>query len=75
MKQSIRVGLLVSSLIIAGAVAAQGILLDFAADKVIQKYQTSTCEQLYAAKADHNGCTLMFRVALMSPSSSGAEAQ
>lgn len=46
MKQSIRVGLFVSSLIVAGAVAAQGMLLDFAAEKVIQEYQTSTCDQL-----------------------------
>jgi len=51
MKQSIRVGLFVSSLVVAGVVAAQGMLIDFAADKVIQKYQTSSCEQLYAAKA------------------------
>jgi uncharacterized protein YifE (UPF0438 family) len=40
----------VSTLVIAGAVAAQGMLLDFAADKVINKYQTATCEQLKAQK-------------------------
>ena len=33
-------------MILAGAVAGQGMLLDFAADRVVQKYQTSTCEQL-----------------------------
>jgi len=32
------------------AVAQQNMLLDFAADKMIQKFQTSTCEQLKAAK-------------------------
>ena len=50
MKQSIRVGLFVSAAIVAGAVAAQGMILDLVANKVIQKYQTSTCEQLWAAK-------------------------
>jgi uncharacterized protein YifE (UPF0438 family) len=30
--------------------AAQDMLLDFAADKVINKYQTATCEQLKAQK-------------------------
>ena len=50
MKQSIRVGLFVSASIVAGAVAAQGMILDLVANKVIQKYQTSTCEQLWAAK-------------------------
>jgi hypothetical protein len=32
--------------ICAGGVAAQGLLLDYAADKVIKKYQEGTCEQL-----------------------------
>ena len=32
------------------ALAQQNMLLDFAADKMIQKFQTSTCEQLKAAK-------------------------
>jgi hypothetical protein len=40
----------VSALIVAGAAAAQGMLLDYAADRVIQKYQTSTCEQLKALR-------------------------
>jgi hypothetical protein len=34
----------------AGTVAAQGMLLDFAADKVIKKYETATCEQLKVQK-------------------------
>jgi len=52
MNKSIRGVIVVSALGIAGAVAAQGMLLDFAADKVIQKYQTSTCEQLWALKKE-----------------------
>jgi hypothetical protein len=40
----------VAVLIAAGAAAAQGMLLDYAADRVIQKYQTSTCEQLKARR-------------------------
>lgn len=35
---------------IAGGASAQGMLLDFAADKVIKKYQTATCEELKAPK-------------------------
>ena len=50
MKPSIRVGLFVSASIVAGAVAAQGMILDMVANKVIQKYESSTCEQLWAAK-------------------------
>jgi hypothetical protein len=50
MKQSIRVGLFVSATVVASAVAAQGMILDLVANKVIQKYQTATCEQLWAAK-------------------------
>ena len=48
MSKSLRVAALVSSLVVAGggAAHAQGMLLDYAADRVIQKYQTSTCEQL-----------------------------
>jgi hypothetical protein len=40
----------VSALSVAGAAAAQGMLLDFAADRVIQKYQTSTCQELRRQK-------------------------
>jgi hypothetical protein len=38
------------ALIVAGAASAQGMLLDAAADKVIMKYQTATCDQLKAQK-------------------------
>jgi hypothetical protein len=48
--KSIGVAVFVSTLVVAGAVAAQGMLLDFAADKVINKYQTATCEQLKAQR-------------------------
>jgi hypothetical protein len=41
----------ISALILAGAASAQGMLLDFAADKVIKKYQTATCEELKGPKA------------------------
>jgi hypothetical protein len=42
----------ISALILASGAAAQGMLLDFAADKVIKKYQTATCEELKASKKD-----------------------
>jgi hypothetical protein len=42
----------IAALIVAGAASAQGMLLDFAADKVITKYQTATCEELKAAKKE-----------------------
>jgi hypothetical protein len=40
------------ALIVAGAASAQGMLLDAAADKVINKYQTATCDQLKAQKKE-----------------------
>jgi len=40
----------ISALLVAGAASAQGMLLDAAADKVIMKYQTATCDQLKAQK-------------------------
>jgi hypothetical protein len=49
--KSIGVTACILALLMTGAAAsAQGMLLDFAADKVITKYQTSTCEQLKAPK-------------------------
>jgi hypothetical protein len=39
-----------ATLIAVETASAQGMLLDLAADKVITKYQTSTCEQLKAPK-------------------------
>jgi hypothetical protein len=48
MNNALRVAALISVLVVTAASAAyaQGMLLDYAADRVIQKYQTSTCEQL-----------------------------
>jgi hypothetical protein len=40
----------VSALIAAGVVAAQGVLVDAAADKVIKKFEAATCDQLKAQK-------------------------
>ena len=40
----------IAALITTVAASAQGMLLDFAADKVIKKYQTATCEELKAPK-------------------------
>lgn len=54
MSKSISAAALVSAFIVAGATTAQaqGMLLDYAADKVIQKYQTSTCDQLKQARTE-----------------------
>ncbi|HCZ17036.1 MAG TPA: hypothetical protein PL117_13830 [Accumulibacter sp.] len=51
MKRSITVGLSAAGLIVAGTVAAQGMLLDFAAEQVIKKYEAASCEQLWAQKS------------------------
>ncbi|TMH31069.1 MAG: hypothetical protein E6H66_17015 [Betaproteobacteria bacterium] len=50
MSKSVGVLMFVSALIVAGAVAAQGMILDRVANKVIQKYQSSSCEQLWQKK-------------------------
>ena len=42
----------VSAMVVAGAVAAQGMLVEAAADKVIQKYQTASCDQLKTQKSE-----------------------
>ena len=47
---SIAVGIGIAALILAGGASAQGMLLDAAADKVITKYQTATCEELKAQR-------------------------
>ena len=36
----------VTALVAAGAVAAQGMLVEAAANKVIQKYRTASCDEL-----------------------------
>jgi hypothetical protein len=51
MSKPIGVATFVSALIVAGTAAGQGgMLLDYAADKVIKKFQTYTCEQLKAMR-------------------------
>ena len=40
----------IALLVIAGGVAAQGMILDMVANKVIQKYQSASCEQLWVQK-------------------------
>ncbi len=54
MTHSVRLSILASALLMTGlAVAhAQGMLLDYAADRVIQKYQSSSCEQLKQMKGE-----------------------
>jgi hypothetical protein len=42
--------LALSALFVAGACKAQGMLQDYAADQVIQKFQSASCEQLKAQK-------------------------
>jgi hypothetical protein len=41
----------VSAMILARAAAAEGVLVDAAADKVIAKYQAASCDQLKAQKS------------------------
>jgi hypothetical protein len=50
MSRSIGTAVFASALIVAGAVAAQGVLVDAAADKVIKKFETATCDQLKVQK-------------------------
>ena len=54
MSKSVGRAALLAALLVAGAIVAhaQGMLLDYAADRVIQKYQTSTCEQLKAQRSE-----------------------
>ncbi len=40
----------VCALCVAGVAGGQGLILDMVANKVIQKYQGSTCEQLWEKK-------------------------
>jgi len=52
MRKSILVVMSVSALIVAGAAAAQtGMLLDYAAEQMVQKFQKSSCAELKAQKS------------------------
>jgi len=50
MKRPFGLAVFASALIVASAVAAQGVLVDAAADRVIKKFGTATCDQLKAQK-------------------------
>lgn len=50
MRKSVGLAVFVAAMFVAGAVAAQGMLLDYAAEKVITKYQSASCEELKALK-------------------------
>ena len=50
MNQTTSIAVGIAALILAGGASAQGMLLDAAADKVITKYQTATCEELKAQR-------------------------
>jgi len=52
MRTSIGAAALLSALFVASGALAQGMLLDFAADKVIKKFTTSTSEELKAMKGE-----------------------
>lgn len=54
MSKSAGIATLVAAWMVTGAAAAhaQGMLLDYAADRVIQKYQTSSCEQLKQMRSE-----------------------
>ncbi len=52
MNRSIGAAALVSALLVAESATAQGMLLDFAADKVVNKYKTATCDELKAQKSE-----------------------
>jgi len=51
-RKSIGIAVFVLASIVAGAVAAQGMLQDYAADQMIEKFQKATCEQLKAQKTE-----------------------
>jgi len=42
----------VAAMVVAGAVAAQGMLVEAAANKVIRKYQTASCDELKAQRSE-----------------------
>ena len=52
MSRSIGAAVLISGMFLAGGAAAQGMLLDFAADKVVNRTQPATCEELKAQKGE-----------------------
>ena len=55
MKKYFYLAALLLALLLGGVAGAQFPILDAIADKVIQKYQSSTCEQLWQEKAQSQG--------------------
>ena len=55
MNRRIRLAVAATAALFAGAAGAQYPVMDAVANKVIQKYQTSTCEQLWQEKAQGQG--------------------
>jgi hypothetical protein len=49
-RKSIGIAVFVSTVIVAGAVVAQGALVDAAAERVIKKFGSASCDQLKAQK-------------------------
>ena len=41
---------ILAALLVAGLVGAQGMIMEMAANKVVTKYQTASCEQLWQQK-------------------------
>ena len=50
MNKTTSIAVVIAAFVLAGEASAQGMLVDFAADKVITKYQTATCDELKAQK-------------------------
>jgi hypothetical protein len=50
MNRSFGTAVFASVMVVAGAAAAEGLLVDAAADKVIKKFESATCDQLKAQK-------------------------
>jgi hypothetical protein len=55
MNSRIRLAVAATAALFAGAAGAQYPVMDAVANKVIQKYQNSTCEQLWQEKAQKQG--------------------
>jgi len=55
MNKRVRLSLVLSAAVVSGVAYAQYPIMDKVAEKVIQKYQTSTCQQLWQEKAQGQG--------------------
>ena len=55
MKKSFCLLALIVIMLYAGAANAQGLLFDLVTNKVIDKYQNATCEQLWQERAEQQG--------------------